>query len=94
MSIISQLTEKIILQKNNDDISKTTVPAFLEVYKAKAKITPTSCSNSYEIIILKPPAKFNKIHLTSVKWNSKSYACISNFVPYKNLFMKGTIVKD
>jgi hypothetical protein len=93
---ISKLTEKIVLQKRNHDISKTTVEMFFDIVSTRASITPINKFDKmqqelFEIIILKPPPYFKNTSINSIKWNNKEYQCQSAFKSCGDKFLKGVI---
>ena len=95
--IISTLTEKITLMKDSEDKSKTTVKRYEEVMNARASIrslkSNDNLGNLFEVIILKPPAKFKNTQFSALKWNNLDYAYISQLSDYKEKFLKGTITQ-
>ena len=92
-SILSELSEKIILQKTNDSTNNTTEKMFEEVLHVRASIKALFLPNLYQIVILQLPTKFKNLNITGIKWNEEEYKCIANFVNYKGNFLKGTVEK-
>ena len=94
---ISKLTEKVTLQKANEEMSKTTEPMFCDVLETRASIKAlndtNAFSNLYKIIILKPPIKFFDVNFTAVKWRGCEYKYTTTLAPYQDKFLKGVISK-
>ncbi len=89
-TIISRLTEKITLLKNSKKIDETTVNRFDTLLKARASIRAVN-SDMFEVIILKPPAKFSNTSVSAIKWNDSEYIYVSPITEYKVKFLKGNV---
>lgn len=89
-SIISTLTEKITLLKDSTDTGSTTVSRFEEVVKNRASIRPIS-PKLFEVVMLKPPAKFREVQFSAIRWNNADYIYNSPFSEYKGKFVKGRV---
>lgn len=81
--------------KDSSDKSKTTVAKYEDVMNARASIRSLKAKNDlgdlFEIIILKPPAKFKNTQFSAIKWNNSDYSYVSQLSDYKEKFLKGTI---
>lgn len=89
-STISTLTEKITLLKDSTDTGNTTVSRFEEVVKNRASIRPIN-SKLFEVVMLKPPAKFKEVQFSAIRRNNADYIYNSPFSEYKEKFVKGKI---
>ena len=89
-SIIYRLTEKITLLKNSKKIDETTVNRFDTLLKARASIRAIN-PDMFEVIILKPPAKFRNTSVSAIRWNDSEYIYISPIEEHKVKFLKGKV---
>lgn len=89
-SILSTLSEQIILLKNSSYTQKTTVSRFDEIVNVRAKIKPIS-TKKFEVIALKPPLNFKDIPIAAIRWQGVDYILITYFSEYKGKFLKGIV---
>ena len=89
-NVISTLTEKITLLKDSEDISKTTTSRFAEVIKVRASMRSIN-SKLFEVVMLKPPAKFKNSQFSAIRWNNEDYSYEAPFAEYKEKFLKGKV---
>lgn len=89
-SIISTLTEKVMLLKNSTGKGNTTVDRFDKVYKARASIRAVN-HDLFEVIIPRPPAKLKNAPISAIEWNDAEYVCVSPISEHKRKFLKGKV---
>ncbi|MDR1391121.1 MAG: hypothetical protein LBI95_01990 [Holosporales bacterium] len=96
-NIISTLTEKVTLMKNNQNTTGTTDLKYEKVLDTKASIRQLKSDDGlcplFEVIILKPPIKFKNTLFSALKWNNQDYSYKTQFREHKEKFLKGTVTR-
>ncbi|MDR2666608.1 MAG: hypothetical protein LBB34_00605 [Holosporales bacterium] len=95
--IIAKLRETMTLLVYNEDTSQTTGNMYSEIVNIRGSARLLGVDEDFkeifEVIILKPPAKFQNVAFTALKWNGQYYRYNSKLREYKGDFLKCSIVK-
>jgi hypothetical protein len=95
--IIAKLQETMTLLVYNEDTSKTTGDMYEEILNVRGSAKLLGVNKNFkeifEVVILKPPAKFQNTVFTALKWNGRYYRCNSSLREYKESFLKCSVVR-